>query len=298
MKLYYANLLSAKGLEKYLDYKLNILAAFPSFPKAGVERPPFCDSLFVDSGAFGKNSSKVTIAKYIQFLYDNKQKIDLYANLDAIGNAKKTLENQRILEEAGLSPLPVFHYGSDEKYLHYYLERGYDYISLGGMVPISSSQLCLWLDRIWANYLTHKNGTPKVKIHGFGLQIPSLIKRYPWYSVDASSVHVLARYGGILTPWGAVKINPNVNSKEVAYQIKTPQKFNKIKDFVNKHCPKNTTFEDAKKQDTKGIYIRCAISINYLQEWISKEVCSRFQYTSKSLFKKEELKNCRSMIRG
>ena len=285
MKLYYANLLSAKGLEKYLDYKIDVLAAFPSFPKSGVVKPAFCDSLFVDSGAFGKNSAKVSAANYIEFIYDNKQKIDLYANLDAIGNAKKTLENQKIMEEAELNPLPVFHYGSNEKYLRYYLKQGYDYISLGGMVPISTPQLCLWLDRIWGDYLTNKDGSPKVKIHGFGLQILSLIKRYPWYSVDASSIHVMARYGGVYTPWGTYKINPNVNSKEVTYQTKTPRNFNKIKDFVNRYCPKNITFEEAKQQSTEGTLIRCAISINYLQEWVSKEACSRFQGTAKRLLK-------------
>ncbi len=274
MKLYYANLLSAKGLEKYLNHKINVLAAFPSFPKSGVSKPPFCSSLFVDSGAFGKNSAKVTISDYIDFIHANKQKIDLYANLDVIGMARATKKNQRIMEKEGLSPLPVFHYGSEEKYLKWYLAQGYDYISLGGMVPISPKQLIFWLDRIWEECLTNKDGSPKVKVHGFGLQIPSLIKRYPWHSVDASTVHVAARYGEIETRWGRLSINPACKNYRI--KIKTPRNMRRIKEFAHIHSPAGATFEHAQEQNSTGTLIRCAISINYLHKWVLENACRKY----------------------
>jgi hypothetical protein len=43
------------------------------------------------------------------------------------------------------------------------------------------------LDTIWLNRLTDPDGTPKVKVHGFGLTNIQLLFRYPWYSVDSTS---------------------------------------------------------------------------------------------------------------
>ena len=81
--------------------------------------------LFVDSGAYSahKRGVSIDIQEYIAYLQDNKDYIDVYANLDVIGDPEATLENQKIMEEAGLSPLPCFHMGEDWKYLHLYVEH-------------------------------------------------------------------------------------------------------------------------------------------------------------------------------
>lgn len=158
-------------------------------------------NLFLDSGAFSAFTKgvKIDIQEYIAFIKKNKKYIDVYANLDAIGDPEQTLKNQKVMEKAGLYPLPCFHYGSDIKYLEYYLEN-YEYIALGGMVPISSPQLIQWLDDIFPNYICDKKGYPKVKVHGFGMTSLKLMLRYPWYSVDSTSWVTTGRMGGILVP--------------------------------------------------------------------------------------------------
>lgn len=157
--------------------------------------------VFLDSGAFSAFTQGVEIdlVKFCNYIKENQDIITVASVLDGIGDPLKTWQNQQLMEAQGVRPLPCFHYGEDERYLEWYLER-YDYITLGGMVPINKEQLQFWLDRIWGKYLTDDNGLPRVKVHGFGLTRLNLMQRYPWYSVDSSSWVQSAVNGGILIP--------------------------------------------------------------------------------------------------
>lgn len=159
--------------------------------------------LFLDSGAYSAWAQKkeIDIYEYIDFIKKNRKLISVYANLDDITSAENTWKNQKIMEEAGLNPLPVFHYGEDEKYLIRLLkDPKYKYISLGGMVPVPNNKLVQWLDRIFSDHLTNKKGMPRRKIHGFGLTSLRLMLRYPWFSVDSTSWVVTGRMGAIYIP--------------------------------------------------------------------------------------------------
>lgn len=158
--------------------------------------------LFLDSGAFSAWTQKteVNIDDYIAFIKKHEKYIAVYSNLDDILDPAITWKNQRTMERAGLKPVPVFHYGEDIKYLKKYLDGDYPYLSLGGMVPISTPKLVHWLDRLFGHYLTDDNGMPKVKVHGFGLTALRLMLRYPWYSVDSTAWVVIGRMGSIYIP--------------------------------------------------------------------------------------------------
>lgn len=157
--------------------------------------------LFLDSGAFSAwtRGAKIDIHEYVDFIKQHEEAIDVYANLDVIGDASATYKNQKIMEKAGLHPIPVFHQGEPEKYLERYTKK-YDYIAIGGLVGISSHALVRWLERMWDSYLTDSEGLPIVKVHGFGLTSLRLMFRYPWYSVDSTSWVVTGRLGGIFVP--------------------------------------------------------------------------------------------------
>jgi len=174
-------------------------------------------SLFLDSGAFSAWSKgiEININDYIHFIKEHEQYIDVYANLDSIGNPEKTLQNQKVMEEAGLSPLPCFHYGEDIKYLKYYL-RYYQYIALGGMVPISNTPLVKWLDNLFISHICNQDGSPKVKVHGFGLTSVQLMIRYPWYSVDSTSWVLTGRFGAVYVP--KMK-NGNYDYLQIPYKV-------------------------------------------------------------------------------
>lgn len=163
-------------------------------------------NLFLDSGAFSAwtQGVNIDIQDYIAFIKEHQDVIEVYANLDIIsrGNstmdkkqaAEKTLENQRIMEEAGLSPLPVFHVGEVFSYLQYYINN-YEYIALGGMVGKQKSTLIPWLDDCFGQFICDKKGNPKVKVHGFGLTSLSLMLRYPWYCMTEEDHQVLTKEG-------------------------------------------------------------------------------------------------------
>lgn len=155
-------------------------------------------TIFLDSGAFSAftKGAQIKVEDYARYIHKNKDIIDLAANLDDLHKREQmTWNNQKALEGMGVKALPVFHTREDPKWLVKYIDEGYDYLALGGMVPESKAWLKPWLDDIWGNYLTNPDGTARIKIHGFGLTTFDLMLRYPWYSVDSTSWVLAGRYG-------------------------------------------------------------------------------------------------------
>lgn len=162
------------------------------------------DSLFMDSGAFSMFTLgiDVNLDAYADYLERSKWYIHVASNVDAIGRnvERKSYENQKYLESLRLSvPVqPVHHARDGDEWLKRYIDEGYDYIFLGGMVPESTPYLVEWLDHVWDKYLALPDGTARVKVHGFGLTTWQLMERYPWYSVDSTSWVQIGVFGGIL----------------------------------------------------------------------------------------------------
>jgi hypothetical protein len=199
--------------------------------------------LFLDSGAFSAWTQGVAIdiQEYIQFIKDNLGVIEVYANLDVIGlggkqpnklTAEKTLENQKIMEKAGLKPIPCFHFGEPLSFLEYYVKH-YDYLALG-VAGNSGMKLLPWLDECFAKYICDSDGMPKIKIHGFAVTSLRIMIRYPWYSVDSTSWVVTGRMGSIFVPrlkngkwtydetsWKISVSNKSPNQKEAGQHITT-----------------------------------------------------------------------------
>lgn len=179
-------------------------------------------SIFLDSGAFTMftKGEKIDLASYAQYIKDNIDWVHVASNLDAIGQGQEeiTYSNQKGLEKLGVSICPVHHARDDDKWLKRYLADGYEYIFLGGMVPETSTYLRGWLDHVWDKFLTKKDGTARVKVHGFGMTTFDLMRRYPWHSVDSTGWVMLSRYGNIFVdlPTGRdVKISISSDSKAV-----------------------------------------------------------------------------------
>jgi hypothetical protein len=167
-------------------------------------------SLFIDSGAFSAwaQGVEIDIHEYIKFIKKYESLIDIYANLDVIGKgndqsneqaAKKTLENQKTMEAAGLHPMPVFHFGEPLGYLVYYIQN-YKYVALGGSADKSGVRVIPWLDKCFSEYICDDKGIPTVKVHGFGMTSLHTMIRYPWYSVDSTSWVATSRFGAIYVP--------------------------------------------------------------------------------------------------
>lgn len=157
--------------------------------------------VFLDSGAFSSFSLgvEVSIEAYAQFIKDHGDIIEMASVLDAIGDPLGTYHNQQTLEKLGVEVLPCFHFGEPWDLCEYYVNN-YEYITIGGMVPIPNRKLETWLDELWSRVLTDKDGYSRIKIHGFGLTARTLMAKYPWYSVDSSSWVQAAANGSIILP--------------------------------------------------------------------------------------------------
>lgn len=244
--------------------------------------------VFLDSGAFSAFTKGVDldINEYVAYIKRNKDIIDevdgslLASVLDGIGDPLKTYQNQVHMEKHGVRPLPCFHYGEDERYLEHYIAN-YDYITLGGMVPIPNNQLYAWLDRIWDKYLTTPAGHAKLKVHGFGMTSAPLMVRYPWFSVDSSSWVQVSANGYVFLPeYGAVPISNNHPARKMAgmhFDTMTPPQREALRKKIEAYG-----FEVKRLQEEyPSRWIFCCTTYRSLVENFSSD---RFRRTQPELF--------------
>lgn len=198
-------------------------------------------TILIDSGAFSAWTANVSIDidQYIIFL--KRLRPRYYAVLDDIVDPDKTIYNQKHMEKAGLNPIPTFHVGEPEKYLHYYLDRPYKYLALGGMVR--AENLDEFLHGVWPIIYGKR---PDLRVHGFGLTSVDAIAPYPFYSVDSSSYLSPMRYG-LMFKWS--------RKKKVIYV----EKFMK-----GQKMTKQNRYDSTK--ECAGYYIEMAEYINQYQK--------------------------------
>ena len=138
---------------------------------------------------------------YVKFVKKYRAGIDLYANIDVIPNPELTWRNQQYLESKGLTPVPVVHQGTDLNWLHRYMKK-HSIIALGGLAKsVHANNTIPWLDKCFDIICDTPDRMPKVKIHGFGISSIKLWLRYPWWSVDSTSIHKKSGFGWILVPY-------------------------------------------------------------------------------------------------
>lgn len=149
--------------------------------------------LFLDSGAYGASTHNVIIDvnEYAQFIKDNEHWLNVYANLDVKHSWQLTADNQKALEDAGLTPLPVFHGGEPDKVKQDLIDN-YEYICIGGIVGGKSSSIDLLpaLKEFSKEVLRKKKRT-----HLFGVGSFEVLRQAYFYSSDLTSFSAAPRYG-------------------------------------------------------------------------------------------------------
>jgi predicted TIM-barrel fold metal-dependent hydrolase len=94
------------------------------------------------------------------------------------------------MRKEGLFPIPVYHDGEPWRILEEYVDNC-SYIGLGAVAYKSNKARLLFFDRIFERF---PNRT-KVGFHGFGVLGWNILERYPWRSVDSSTISTLGRNG-------------------------------------------------------------------------------------------------------
>jgi hypothetical protein len=188
------------NLERQHPLRLRILLSYWYYKDIDLDalltthfKPPYPE-IFADSGAFSAETQGVPVEldAYMAWVRRWQHRFTTYANLDVIGNWKATALNQERMEQAGLSPLPVFHVAEPWSVLEGLIER-YPYIALGGLVPHLryTDRVMPWLIKAF------RLAQGKAVYHGFGVTNWEVLKALPWYSVDSSSWGAGFRYGQV-----------------------------------------------------------------------------------------------------
>lgn len=169
--------------------------------------------IMLDSGAFSawRRGVKIDIDQYAEFIKKNGHLFECCVNLDVIKGdnvydvddanekARKSYNNWMYLQRLGVDTLPVFHLGTDEKWLEKYLRKT-DYVAVGGIAKTSQQRRLIGLDRVWRKYLLDAEGRPLTKVHGMGMTSTGLLCKYPWYSADSITPILAAGFGSIFLP--------------------------------------------------------------------------------------------------
>lgn len=155
--------------------------------------------VFADSGAFSAFTQGKPVAEddYIAWVKKWQHLFTVVAGPDVIGNAEETKQaTLRMRQQVqGVSVLPTFHVGEDWSYLDFWVQQpDVDYIALGGMVPYTRrlKLLAAWVKKAFSKIPN------TIRVHGFGLTTWSLLKQFPWYSVDSSSWTSGFRYAQLM----------------------------------------------------------------------------------------------------
>lgn len=205
--------------------------------------------IMLDSGAFTAKYQGVDInlREYIRFVHkhDGQFKGGVI-NLDVISvetdarehradAAERSYQNWSRMQKAGIETIPVYHLGTDEKYLERYVKEA-EYICLGAIAKMDTPTRLKGLSYIWGKYLMDADGKALRKVHGLGLTNIEIMTRYPWFSVDSSTPIKTASYGSIYVPKNALRNEKPYDYSDIQLLRITTSGRKKIKSLYDPKC--------------------------------------------------------------
>lgn len=271
MRLFYGGMDAIYKFPIGFHRPIGVLSSFASV--RDIKRPEWSDIYFLDSGAFSawKSGKVITLEEYCQFLKENGDKVTTYAALDVIGDPDKSLENYLKMREWGLNPLPAFHEGEDESYLHEYAKYT-SYIGLGGIAMADKKQRHKFMDKVFTLY----PDPSVVGFHGYGVTDPDLLRAYPWRTADSTGAYFCAFSGRLQTPWGTYCVGGKVAAPAKAWQD-SQIGLDKVKSWVQSN---GFNWDLCNLNDREGRIERMKVNA-YRLECIADEAPTRYNATNK-----------------
>lgn len=174
------------------------------------------DKLFIDSGAFSvAHSNKVIqIDDYVNYIKSHTG-VDTWAELDVIPYpilnqetakycSEKSWENYVYMKKElpDKTILPLYHFGEPESGLERILNteingKKPEYIGIGGRHGVSTDTQIEYFHEVFC--IIKQSSNPDVKVHAFGITVPRILEKFPFYSADSSTWVQVAISGSILT---------------------------------------------------------------------------------------------------
>lgn len=180
------------------------------------EKDNLADKLFIDSGAFSvaHSNSVVNIDDYIAYI-NNHPKICNWAELDVIpypvlntttakDSCEKSWQNYLYMKNhviTNCNILPLYHFGEPKSALIRILNTEVNgslptYIGIGGRHGVSTDAQAKYFNEIFS--IIQQSDNPNVKVHAFGITVPKLLERFPFYSADSTTWVQVAINGMIM----------------------------------------------------------------------------------------------------
>ena len=269
-----SGLTTQQRIEEY-GAPVSVLQPYDVLAKKGITRLSWWDKFFLDSGAFtiSQKGGEINVYDYIAFVKEWEKEIDVYASLDVVGDGEASYRNWRIMLDAGLNPLPVFHDGEPLDILFEYAKVT-NYIGLGAVAFKSTKRRMIFFDQVFSLF----PDPSKVGFHGFGVMSEDLLLRYPWRSVDATTVLLFACNGAILYPgYGAIRINPNVSKKDLRWKTDISEEM--VRAYIEGF---GLSYEKACEQTMDGTFERIFVNLHCYEE-VRKKVPTVFRPKFKTL---------------
>lgn len=190
--------------------------------------------VLLDSSAFKVlgGSGSVTLSEYIGFI--KATNIQNYVNLDVIGDPINSERNLMIMQDSGLTPIPVYHWGQNLDIL-YDLSEKYRYIGIGGTVP-TPARSKVKLAREINHILNTIPNLPKVHMFGYTSFQGLYELKDTVYSTDSSTwLHRACHREHILDDGKRIKYDINPEPPKYKYQIAMDniRVFTRLEDRLN-----------------------------------------------------------------
>lgn len=213
-----SKLFPANFLYNYVDMKSNIPKAVNIIIENG-------NSIIIDSGAYIAMTRNIEIQldNYIEWLNVNDKLFDYCVQLDQIPKtsdfedcARSTYTNYLYMQKRIINSdklIYVYHIGESIKWLERALNNSdIKYIGFGGCVGKSTDERRRFLDRSFDTIYKYRKD---IKTHGFGITSLSIIKEFPFTSIDSTRWLTTSINNGIITQFGDITFNTK-RSKQIS----------------------------------------------------------------------------------
>lgn len=196
MIIYFVTNTNKEELEVVRELKpKNVLVSYWYFKNKPMKE--FCDeigykpNILLDSGAYSAftKGKTVNLLDYMRYITDNSPFLESYISLDVITDSQLSVAFYDVMRMKGFDPLPVYHYGEDQRILDHYLAVGARRIALGGTVPIKNKSLIAY----WCKELHSRHSD--IDFHLLGSTSKVVLESASVRSCDASSWYVMAVNG-------------------------------------------------------------------------------------------------------
>lgn len=176
----------------------NILVSFYYYKTVDLDKLAPC-RIIADSGAYSAKQLGVTITTRMLAAWTQiwRHRLCWVASLDVAGEVPTTQRNWlHMVEGYGIPALSTLHVGDHPSEMDWYVEKGVDFLALGGMAGSRTPPAVQfrWLVSIFKYARVNH---PQLRFHGWGVTRQAWL-RLPFFSVDSSSWGSSYRYGKIM----------------------------------------------------------------------------------------------------